>query len=131
MKTPVRMTTTSRKEISSGTCHMIIKGMGTHQLGSIKSWVISPLQNLKVIRFLFKSNPKNIASLNNGDPEDLERKREELKKYIMRSIINEELNSNDEQQKSNYKHIYASKIKNVSGYGGLAQDRDNYRTESF
>lgn len=48
------------------------------------------------------------------------KQREDLKKYIKRSIIEEELNSYEEQSKGDYKHIYSSKVKNVTGLGTAA-----------
>lgn len=63
---------------------------------------------------------------------EMQRQRELLKDYIKRSILEEELNSQNEEQKSNYKLIYQSHVKNVTGLARKVKAEPiNYRTESF
>ena len=69
--------------------------------------------------------------------DEVDKERARLKKYIQKSIIEEELNSssnnygdNSAINNQNYKMLYYSKLKSISG-GGLVQGDNMYRTESF
>lgn len=68
--------------------------------------------------------------------EELAQQREDLKKYIKRSIFNEDLNFDDQVNRATYKYLYDSKHKNVTGIAGVrngsVNDNPQYmRTESF
>jgi hypothetical protein len=69
-------------------------------------------------------------NLGGGSVEDLQAQREQLKRIIMGSIIEQDEASDEADKKAGFKLIYQSNVKNVSGYP-LVSEKDKQRTTSF